>query len=167
MADFEPDRGPPTSVADALSAPAPPFISAQSKIVTLNIATHSIDKCQEATYPGTETYTTSYDKPVLLRTKLDHDHNDRRNNGIRYTTKQVPIDKICNQNLKAIIKETDYPSMTQHQQSGILTKGKFKASTTHSTIPQVANIHQKPQWTPSNTIPNTQHHIYAQIQHAT
>jgi len=123
------------SVADALSDPAPPFISAQSKIVPLNIATHSIDKCQEATYPGTETYTTSYDKPVLPRTKLDHDHNDRRNNGIRYTTKQVPIDKICNQNLKAIIKETDYPSTTQHQQSGIHTEGKFKAGTTHSTIP--------------------------------
>jgi len=60
MADFEPDRGPPKSGADALPPPAPPCTSAQSNIVTLNIVKHSINTYQDATIPGTETYMTPH-----------------------------------------------------------------------------------------------------------
>jgi len=102
--------------------------------VTLNNLKLSIDTYQDATTPGTESYTTSYDEPVPTHTKLDHDHNDRRTNGIRYITQQAPIDKICNQNLKVIKKATDYPDTTPHQQPGIHIAGKFKTRTTPSTF---------------------------------
>jgi len=151
MADFEPDPGSPKSVVDALPPPAPPFKSPQSKTVSLNIVTHSIDPNQDATPPGTEIYMTSYDAPVITHPKLDHDHNDQQINGICYITKQVQTDKLCNQNLEILKKETANLFTTSHKQSRIHINGTSCTGTTYRTFPQICRQ------TPLTTVDTTKH----------
>jgi len=94
MTDLAPDPGPSKSATDALPPPANPLSPAvQSNLVPLNSAPPTIDPYQDAIPTGTQVYRTLYSVSFLPTTKIDHDHDNQRINGLCMLPQWVQCNK--------------------------------------------------------------------------